>query len=213
MRKIVFAAALAALSQLAQASGRNEHAIYVGGSAELAKDTEGTLALDNAKKLSFVYATGAFEIPYERVTRLQIADKPEKRKKHQLLTVSFKDDNGTGQAATFELPNLLVPDVMPVIEARTGKRAHAQLDREPDEPVELVPVTISSKPSGGFVSFWGQTAGKTPVTTKLAPGTYTVTVEADGMLPWTHDIVVEPGKPMSVLAELAQPVKVTVAER
>lgn len=45
--------------------------------------------------------------------------------------------------------------------------------------------------------------------TKLLPGTYTVQITGAGS--WTGDIVVEPGKPMSVSADFSQVGAATVA--
>jgi len=64
-----------------------------------------------------------------------------------------------------------------------------------------------------MISFWGQPAGKTPVTTKLMPGTYTVQINADGLPTWKQDIVVEPGKPLTVSADLSKSDEAKVAVR
>ena len=55
--------------------------------------------------------------------------------------------------------------------------------------------------------------GRTPVTTRLMPGTYTVKIDADGLPTWKQDFVVEPGKSMTVSADLNQRGGATVAVR
>jgi hypothetical protein len=45
------------------------------------------------------------------------------------------------------------------------------------------------------------------------PGTYTVKVDADGLPTWRQDILVEPGKPLTVSADLNQRGGATVAIR
>jgi len=44
--------------------------------------------------------------------------------------------------------------------------------------------------------------GKTPVTAQLMPGTYKITISADGFDGWSQDVVVEAGKPSTVTAVL-----------
>jgi PEGA domain-containing protein len=213
MRKIVFLAVLVVSLQLVPAAVRSERAAYVGGSAAIAKDAKGTFDFEDAKQFRFQYAGGAFAVPYERITRIELGDNPGRKKKNQLLTITFQDEKGIGHAVIFEVPEQLALVAAPIFEARTGKHVGSQPEAATPPPaVEMVPVTVTSKPTGAFVSFWGQVAGKTPVTTKLAPGNYTVTVEADGLVPWTREIVVESGKALTVSAELAQPVRVTVAD-
>jgi hypothetical protein len=45
------------------------------------------------------------------------------------------------------------------------------------------------------------------------PGTYTVQIGGDGLPTWKQDIVVEPGKPLTVSADLNQRAGATVAVR
>jgi hypothetical protein len=89
--------------------------------------------------------------------------------------------------------------------------AAAKADQPAPPASPLVPVTITSAPAGAMVSFWGQAAGRTPMTTRLMPGTYTVKIDADGLPTWRREIVVEPGKPLTVSADLSQ--RATVAVR
>lgn len=213
----------------------NPHAVYVSGSAAVPNGTEGSLNLGDAKELRFNYEGGAFKLPYERITALEISDKPGVKsqmavafswipkvgkKQGRLLTIAFKGDGGTGEAAIFEILRSEYAAMAPILEARTGMHVkaedEAQTETAKTAPVEsapsvtaMVPVTINSTPGGATVSFWGQPAGKTPVVTKLLPGTYTVQISGAGT--WTGDIIVEPGKPMSVSADFSQAGSATVA--
>jgi len=214
----------------------NPHATYISGSAAIPNGTEGSLNLGDAKELHFDYDGGSFKLSYERITSLEVTDKPGMKshmavafswipkvgkKQGRLLTIAFKGDGGSGEAAIFEIWKSEYQSIAPVLEARTGK--HVKVEDEAAEaesakpaPVEgtpsltaLVPVTINSTPPGATVSFWGQPAGKTPVVTKLLPGVYTVQITGAGT--WTGDITVEPGKPMSVSADFSQAGSATVA--
>jgi len=146
------------------------------------------------------------------------------KKPGQLLSIRFKGENGAGEAAIFEVSRPEFQPVEPILEARTGKQVHyvdvdqpdnaaAKADQPAPPPSPLVPVTITSVPAGAMVSFWGQAAGRTPVTTRLMPGAYTVKVDADGLPTWKQDIVVEPGKPLTVSADFKQRSGATVAVR
>ena len=221
-------ASLMLFSVLLLASVPNPHADYVSGSAAIANGTGGSLNLEDAKEFHFDYEGGAFKLPYERITGVELAMKPGVKalfasavswvpklgkKQGRLLTISYKGENGAGEAATFEIGKVEFQSISSILEARTGKRVHYEdiddpqnADAKPAPPPEpvstLVPVTFTSTPKGAAVSFWGQSAGATPVTTKLAPGTYTVQITASGLPAWTREIVVEPGKPQTVSADL-----------
>lgn len=236
MRNTVVLVSLAVCSWSLPAANRTDHAVYTGGSAAIEKGTRGTVDVEDAKQFRFQYDGGTFSVPYERITSMEFGEKAGVKaqlavavswipkfsnQQNHLLTIDFKDEKGTGQAAIFAMSRPFSQTVIPVLEARTGKHVETPDEEAKDAeakkaeaaaPVStLVPVTITSTPNGAFVSFWGQTAGKTPVTTKLAPGTYTVTLSASGLPAWTRDIVVEAGKPLTVEAELGQSTGATVA--
>jgi len=235
MKHIAWLASLVLFCAALVGSVPNPHAAYVSGSAAIPNGAEGSLNLEDTKELRFDYDGGTFKLAYERITSMEIGDRPGvkahlavavswipkfAKKQGKLLTIAFKGDNGAGEAAIFEIAKAEYLTIAPVLESRTGK--HVKMEDEPQNadgkpgPVEpapsvtaLVPVTISSTPAGASVSFWGQPAGKTPVVTKLLPGTYTVVISGVGS--WTGDIVVEPGKPMSVSADFSQAGAATVA--
>lgn len=66
----------------------------------------------------------------------------------------------------------------------------------------LVSVAFVSNPSNALVTFSGVAIGKTPVTAQLMPGTYKISIAADGYDGWSQDVVVEAGKPSTVTAML-----------
>jgi hypothetical protein len=150
------------------------------------------------------------------------------KKKLQYLTFSFREGEGN-QVAIFELAEDTIRPLVPALEARTGKKVEFEDSlapaapqtaglsaTTPSAPLPVVPppapspmvdVSFVSKPTGAMVLFYGMPAGKTPMTTKLMPGDYKVTMRATGMKDWIQDFSVEPAKPVSLLAELKpQPV-------
>lgn len=219
---------LVLFSAVLPASVPNPHAIYVSGSAAIPNGADGSINVEDVKEFHFNYEGGTFKLPYDRITSMEITDKagvkahlsvlvswvPKVGKKPgQLLSIRFKGENGAGEAAIFEVSRTEFQPVEPILEARTGKQLHyvdvdqpdnaaAKADQPAPPPSPLVPVTITSTPAGAMVSFWGQPAGKTPITTKLMPGPYTVQFNADGLGAWRMDFVVEPGKPLTVSADL-----------
>jgi|SRR5579863_6592904 len=201
--------------------------VYVNGSAAVPNGAAGSLNLSDDKEFQFDYADSTFRVPYERITGIEFDSKPGARahlassvgwvpkfgkKPGKLLTILYKGSNGAGEAAVFEIRKEEFESVAPILEARTGKRVrydHGETaDSRPAPPPSpdsaLVLVTFISTPRGATVFLWGQTAGRTPVTTKLGPGTYTVQMTSSGLPDWTREIEVEPGKPLTVSADLGQ---------
>jgi hypothetical protein len=234
MKHTALLASLVLFSAALPGSVPNPHAAYVSGSAAIPNGAEGSLNLEDAKELRFNYDGGTFKLGYERITSMEIGDRPGVKshlagavswipkfgkKQGKLLTIAFKGDSGAGEAAIFEIAKAEYLTIAPVLESRTGKHvkvadeATLNADAKPVEGAPsvtaMVPVTISSTPPGATVSFWGQPAGKTPVVAKLLPGTYTLQITGVGS--WTGDIVVEPGKPMAVSADFSQAGSATVA--
>jgi hypothetical protein len=239
MKYTAMIASLMLFSAVLPASVPNPHATYVSGSAAIPNGADGSINVGDVKEFRFDYEGGAFKLPYDHITSMEITDKagvkahlsvlvswvPKVGKKSgQLLSIRFKGENGAGEAAIFEVSRPEFQPVEPILEARTGKKVHyvdvgqpgnaaAKADQPAPPPSPLVPVTVTSIPAGAMVSFWGQPAGKTPVSTKLMPGTYTVQISGEGLPTWKQDIVVEPGKPMTVSADLNQRAGATVAVR
>ena len=239
MKYTALLVSLMLFSTVLPASVPNPHAIYVSGSAAIPNGADGSINVGDVKEFRFDYQGGAFKLPYDRIISMEITDKagvkahlsvlvswvPKVGKKSgQLLSIRFKGENGAGEAAIFEVSRPEFQPVEPILEARTGKQvqyvdvdqpdnAAAKADQPAPPASPLVPVTINSAPAGAMVSFWGQAAGRTPVSTKLMPGTYTVEINADGLPTWKRNIVVEPGKPLTVSADLNQRGGATVAVR
>jgi len=69
-------------------------------------------------------------------------------------------------------------------------------------PGGLVSISFVSNPPNALVAYSGMAVGKTPVTAQLMPGTYKITIAADGYESWSQDVVVETGKPSTVTAIL-----------
>jgi hypothetical protein len=205
------------------------HADYVGGTAPIAKGMSGALGLDDADVLRFYYEEDTFKLPYSRITSMELGNKPGIKADAsaaiswvpkvgkpigKLFLIAYKDDAGTARVAIFEIYREDFPAIRKVVEARTEKRVYVRewpedtidTDLKPaDAPVSpLVPVTITSSPKGAMVFFFGQPAGKTPVTTRLMPGSYTVKIFGDGFPAWTRDIDVKPATPLDIDADLSK---------
>ena len=235
MKHVVIVLALAVFSVLA--SVPHPPAVYVNGSTSVPDGTTGSLNLSDEKEFQFDYADDSFKLLYERITSMELGTKPGAKahlassvgwvpkfgkKQGKLLTILYVDENDAGQTVVFEIRKEEFESIASILESRTGKRVNydhedatnkALATPPPQEPA-LVPVTFTSKPRGAMVSLFGQIAGKTPLTTKLGPGTYTVQMTASGLPPWTRDIEVETGKPLSVAADLGhiQPNTVVITQ-
>jgi hypothetical protein len=66
----------------------------------------------------------------------------------------------------------------------------------------LVDMAFTSTPPGALVSLYGTPVGRTPFTTRLAPGTYKAVFSAEGYAPVTQSIAVGPGHPNTVQAAI-----------
>lgn len=74
--------------------------------------------------------------------------------------------------------------------------AHLALAPEPAIPPQfaLCPVTILSQPPDAAILVDGYPAGRTPAVVKLQPGSYKVTIQAQGFPAYTQQIIVEAGQ-------------------
>jgi len=211
-------------SALVLASVPHPPAVYVSGSAAVPNGSSGSLNLGDDREFRFDYADDTFKLPYDHITGIQLESKAGSKsvnwvaklnkRQAKLLTITYKGDNDMGETAVFEISKEEFQSIAAILEARAGMRVRYEegsrgqsRDTQPVQPPPSpdsapVPVTFTSTPRGAMVSLWGQTAGRTPLTTKLGPGTYTVQMTASGLPPWTRDIEVEAGRPLTVAADL-----------
>lgn len=232
---------LVVFSALLLASVPHPPAVYVSGSAAVPNGSSGSLNLGDEKEFRFDYSDDSFKLPYERITGIQLDSKsaskshlassvnwvPKLNKRQaKLLTITYKGENDTGETAVFEITKEEFQSIASILESRAGMRVRydegsrgESRDTRPAQPPPPpdsapVPVTFTSTPRGAMVFLWGQTAGRTPLTTKLGPGTYTIQMTASGLPTWTRDIEVEPGKPLTVAADLGhvQPNTVVITQ-
>ena len=213
---------LVLFSALVLASVPHPPAVYVSGSAAVPNGSNGSLNLGDEKEFRFDYADDTFKLSYDRITGIQLDSKSgsknwvSKLNKRQakLLTITYKGENDAGETVVFEITKEEFQSIASILESRAGMRVRYEegsraesRDTRPVQPPPSpdsapVPVTFTSTPRGAMVFLWGQTAGRTPLTTRLGPGTYTVQMTASGLPQWTREIEVEPGKPLTVSADL-----------
>ena len=226
------------------AAVRGEHVAYVGGTVSgLKQGLEGTLDTSDAKELHFDHKGGQFSVPYEKIASMEFGQKVGRRvgaaigglivfglpgliilmskKKKHYLTIGYRNDAGEGQAAVFELAKATVSNVLPSLEARTGKRVemeaatddggfevgHAAAPHVPGpSPVPRVaPITslnIQSNPSGAEVFIDAKNYGSAPVTTTLPPGLKYVVLRLNGFDNWTREIEAKAGDNLSINGDL-----------
>ncbi len=67
---------------------------------------------------------------------------------------------------------------------------------------QLLPVAIASDPAGARIEVERIFAGVTPLTIKLQPGEYSVTLNLAGHETWHGKIIVETGAPAAIAAAL-----------
>jgi hypothetical protein len=199
------------------------------------------LNLGDEKEFRFDYADDSFKVPYDNITGIQLESKPGSKshlassvnwvpklnkRQAKLLTITYKGENDAGETAVFEIAREEFQSIASILEARAGMRVRYEegsrgesrdtrsVQPPPSADSAPVPVTFTSTPRGAMVTLWGQTAGRTPLTTKLGPGTYTVQMTASGLPAWTREIEVEPGKPLTVTADLGhvQPGTVVITQ-
>jgi hypothetical protein len=241
MKYSVIFVSLVLFSALVLASVPHPPAVYVSGSAAVPNGSNGSLNLGDEKEFRFDYADDTFKLPYDHITGIQLDNKsgskshlassvnwvPKLNKRQaKLLTITYKGENDAGETVVFEITKEEFQSIASILESRAGMRVRYEegsraesRDTRPVQPPPSpdsapVPVTFTSTPRGAMVFLWGQTAGRTPLTTKLGPGTYTVQMTTSGLPQWTREIEVEPGKPLTVSADLGhvQPNTVVITQ-
>ena len=144
---VILSAALLAIAVQARASVGAKQAQYDGGTiAKIPKQTKGKLITGN-KNLRFEYKDTDYPIPYSSINEMVYGDHPSTRigtaigvgllfwpagiaalfvhAKHHFLTLAFTQ-NGAKQAAVFEVGKAMPLTLLPVLEAKTGKKVEYQ---------------------------------------------------------------------------------------
>jgi hypothetical protein len=140
-----------------------------------------------------------------------------KKKKH-FLTIGYRNEAGEGQAAVFELAKGTVPNIIPALEARTGKRVeleagdgfevgHAEAPHVPGPPPPLrvalvATLTVQSNPPGAEVIIDAKSFGSAPVTASVPSGSKYIVMRRDGFENWTKEIDAKPGESVTINGEL-----------
>jgi len=151
MRKFVGVILVIALfAEVSFAGLAKDKTMYIGGTITTIK--EGTEGQSSAKdEKVFVFSAGAskIEIPYDQVDGLEYGQKAGRRvgatmalgittlgigalpvlfskKRKHFLTITWKDAEGKGQAAVFELGKDVIRTTIATLEARTGKKVEYQ---------------------------------------------------------------------------------------
>src|SRR5260370_19069632 len=121
------------------ASVPNPPASYVSGSAAIPNGADGSINVGDVKEFRFNYEGGTFNLPYDRITSMEITDKagvkahlsvlvswvPKVGKKSgQLLSIRFKGENGAGEAAGFQTSRPPFQPVEPLLLAPPVKKVH-----------------------------------------------------------------------------------------
>lgn len=225
------------------AAVRGSHAEYAGGTVSTLKQgVQGTLVAGDDTALRFTFKDGEVAIPYSQIVTLEFGQKVGRRvgaalggmvafglpgliilmskKKKHFLTIGYRSEDGKGQAAVFELAKDTVANILPALEARTGKRVerevgdgwdevgHAATPHVPGAPpaprVEPLPfsLTIEATPIGTEVIIDSKTFGPAPVMVKLTAGQHYIVLRKDGFVTWTRDVDAKPGESTTLSADL-----------
>jgi hypothetical protein len=135
------------------ALAKSDSASYYGGTVvtfkDAKKEVKGRLVTTDEKDLQFVYAKNqVVAIPYESFIDMEYGQKSGRRvgaavattillgpiglltlfskKQDHFLTLGFKDEAGKEQVAVFKLNKNMVRTVLPILEARSGKKVEYQ---------------------------------------------------------------------------------------
>lgn len=139
MRRLAAATLLTVTVSSAAVALDHEKAMYVGGTANVAPKSEGTLATSDPEKMVFVAEKGGgmIEIPWKRIDESEYGQKVGRRMKTAILltplslfskqrkhylTISYKDRSDEMQSAVFELGKDLVRTTLTIVETRSGRK-------------------------------------------------------------------------------------------
>jgi len=146
---------------------------YAGGTVvTIPVNTRGRLDTSDPKMLQFHYGKPTYKIDYSKITTLEVTEKSEPRlgrigakalpflqKKAQALSIGFTGENGRGETVILEMAKYRMGEVLPVLEARSGKRVAGTNGA----PVAQKGPGLS-KPAGSSADgapFWGDRYWKT----------------------------------------------------
>jgi hypothetical protein len=142
---LVMAVLMACEVSLFAGLGSNK-TMYVGGTiGSIKQGTVGKSSAADEKVFVFTYKGGDLKIPYNEVTALSYGQHAGRRvgatvalgvttlgigalpvlfskKRRHYLTLEYKDDKGTGQAAVFEIGKDAIRTTLSSLEVRTGKK-------------------------------------------------------------------------------------------
>jgi len=144
---VVMSVALVSIAAPARAGVGSKQAQYDGGTiVKIPKQMKGKLITGN-KSLRFEYKDTDYPIPYSSINEMVYGDHPSTRigtaigvgllfwpagiaalfihAKHHFLTLEFTQ-NGAKQAAVFEIGKAMPLTLLPVLEAKTGKKVEYQ---------------------------------------------------------------------------------------
>jgi len=132
-----------ALSAVGQAVG-GKKAEYIGGTLSgIPEKTEGTFSTQSETEAVFETKNAKIAIPYASITGLEYGQKAGRRvavavlvsplalfskKRKHFLTITYKDEKGTEQAAVLELGKDIIRTTLTVMEVRSKKEIEYQDD-------------------------------------------------------------------------------------
>lgn len=123
----------------------SDKSMYIGGTAQLNKESIGAISTDDPKTLKFSSGSQTLIVPYDKVTGLAYGQHAGRRvgatvalgvttlgigalpvlfskKRKHYLTIEYTDESGKAQAAIFEVGKDAVRTVLKTLEVRTGKK-------------------------------------------------------------------------------------------
>jgi len=161
---------LITLSNAALVSAASDNASYYGGTVAVFKDAKkeinGHLVTKDETNLEFLYGKNNSEklsIPYSSFIDMEYGQKSGRRvgaavattvllgpiglltllskKQDHFLTLGFKDGDGKDQVAIFKLNKDMVRTVLPILEARSGKKVEYQTKDAQKKATGKMPTT------------------------------------------------------------------------
>lgn len=97
---------------------------YIAGTKSITGGPEGIVDISGEAKLLFIPEHGgtAVEIPYSRITSIEIRSRDSQQKTKQYVAVAFKAPNGTRQGVVLEFGPHITRSVLATLSAKSGKK-------------------------------------------------------------------------------------------